>query len=315
MSDSQSSIPLSVQSSEATLKQQIVDFVGDFSIELLPKDSNLIAELHNYLPHGCSVYIANPPSASLDDVISVSAQLHQANYNPVPHILARELPSAGHLQQTLQRLKESGVEQLLLIAGDKGSPVGPFDSTLQLLETGLFEQYEFKSIGIAGHPEGSPYAGPNLLGKALKIKNDYAENTVTDMYIVTQLSFDPDNLINWSRVITQAGNRLSIHIGMAGPTKLRTLLLYGKKCGIGASLRTLMKKATALSNLITISTPDELITAIARHRNLETDSPFVKAHFFSFAGFKQTARWVNAVANGQFSMRADGKGFVVEPEG
>ncbi len=314
MSDSQASIPLSVQSSETDLTQQIVDFVGDFSIEILPKDSNLIAELPDYLSHGTTVYIANPPSASLDDVISVAAQLHRANYKPVPHILAREIPSAGHLQQTLQRLKESGVEQLLLIAGDKSSPLGPFDSTLQLLETGLLEQYEFKSIGVAGHPEGSPYAGPNLLGKALKIKNDYAENTATDMYMVSQLSFDSNNLINWSRVITQAGNRLPIHIGMTGPTKLRTLLLYGKKCGIGASLRTLMKKATALANLITISTPDELITAIARHRKLESDCPFVKAHFFSFAGFKQTALWANAVINGRFSMRPGGKGFVVKQE-
>ena len=48
--------------------------------------------------------------------------------------------------------KEMGVKQVLVIGGSR-EPVGDFDSSIQLLETGYFEGMK---IGIAGHPEGSP---------------------------------------------------------------------------------------------------------------------------------------------------------------
>ncbi|MFQ5661301.1 MAG: methylenetetrahydrofolate reductase [Gammaproteobacteria bacterium] len=308
----ESDMSVTAQASSQDQKREIMDFVSDYSIEILPRDRALVATMPAFLSPGTSVSIGNPPSATISQVIEVAADIRRAGFNPVPHLLAREIPSKGHLQQTLEDLREAGVEQLLLIAGDKHSPSGPFNSTMELLETGLFEQYDFNKIGVAGHPEGSPYAGPNLLGKALSIKNNYAERSGTEMYILTQISFDAAHIINWSKIIADAGNRLPIHIGMAGPTRLRTLLHYGAKCGIGPSLRTLMKKATALANLITISTPDELIRSLTEYRRLKPGCPIVKVHFFSFAGFEKTALWANAVAGGQFRITSDGKGFEVD---
>ena len=44
------------------------------------------------------------------------------------------------------------VKQALVIGGSR-EPVGKFDSSIQILETGFFDGIK---IGIAGHPEGSP---------------------------------------------------------------------------------------------------------------------------------------------------------------
>ncbi len=300
------------QPARQDLSHQIEEFVQDFSIEILPRDRGLIPEIQGYLSPGTSVYVANPPSASLDEVIATAVELWAAGYNSVPHILVRELTGKGHLQKVLKKLRDGGIEQILLLAGDRHDPVGPFTSTLEALETGVIETFDFKKIGIAGHPEGSPYAGPSLLSPALAGKNDYARRTGTDMYIVSQLSFDAANIIKWSKIITAAGNRLPIHVGMAGPTKLRTLLNYGAKCGIGASLRTLTKKASALANLVSVSAPDQLIMELANYRAVEPDCPLVKAHFFSFAGFETTARWASAVAGGHYRLKPGGIGFEVE---
>ena len=45
-----------------------------------------------------------------------------------------------------------GVKQALVIGGSR-DPIGKFDSSIQMFETGFFEKIK---IGIAGHPEGSP---------------------------------------------------------------------------------------------------------------------------------------------------------------
>ena len=50
------------------------------------------------------------------------------------------------------RCKDVGVKQALVIGGSR-DPIGKFDSSIQILETGFFDGIK---IGIAGHPEGSP---------------------------------------------------------------------------------------------------------------------------------------------------------------
>ena len=296
---------------QVSLKQQIADFVRDYSIEMLPKDRSLIPKFPDFLAPNTSIYIAKPPNASLEDVIDVAADLRKAGFNPVPHIPARELSSKEVFEKVLERLRKADVDQILFIAGDRQDPAGPFTGTLELFESGFFEQFDLKKISVAGHPDGSPYAGPEILAKALKIKNDFNHKANVDLCIIAQVSYDPAGIIKWSQEIAAAGNQLPIHIGMPGPTKLKTLINYAVKIGIGPSLRSLKKKASAITDLLTISTPDEVIVALAKYRSEVADCPFVKSHFYSFAGIEKTALWANAVINGDFNLHSDGKGFEV----
>ena len=62
----------------------------------------------------------------------------------------------------VSRCKDVGVKQVLVIGGSR-EPIGSFDSSIQILETGFFDGIK---IGIAGHPEGSPDMSDTELEKA-----------------------------------------------------------------------------------------------------------------------------------------------------
>ena len=64
----------------------------------------------------------------------------------------QSIQSDPELKDYVSRCKDGGVKQALIIGGGR-EPLGKFDSSFQLLETGYFENMK---IGIAGHPEGSP---------------------------------------------------------------------------------------------------------------------------------------------------------------
>ena len=51
---------------------------------------------------------------------------------------------------------EAGVDEVLIIGGGVDQPVGAFDNSLQVLETGLLQKHGIRRVGVAGHPEGSP---------------------------------------------------------------------------------------------------------------------------------------------------------------
>mgnify|MGYP001214993311 CR=1 FL=1 len=50
---------------------------------------------------------------------------------------------------------EAGVDEALLLAGGSKKPLGDFDSSIQLIESGLFDNAGFKRLHVAGHPDVS----------------------------------------------------------------------------------------------------------------------------------------------------------------
>src|SRR5947207_890592 len=108
---------------------------------------------------------------------------------------------------------------------------------MQVLATGLLDRYGIRKIGVAGHPEGSPDITDEAIAQALRWKNDFAERTDADIYLVTQFCFEADPIIRWDKRIRAEGNRLPIHVGIPGLATLKTLMAHAKACGIGPSMR------------------------------------------------------------------------------
>ena len=104
------------------------------------------------LPKVKDVYITLLPGNDYREVATKAIELVKAGFNPVPHFPARSIKNQGELKDYVNRCKDGGTNQALVIGGS-AQPIGDFHSSLQLLETGLFEGLR---IGIAGHPEGSP---------------------------------------------------------------------------------------------------------------------------------------------------------------
>ena len=134
-----------------------------------------------------------------------------------------------------------GVEDVVALGGAVNRPVGEYESSMQLLETGLFDKHGIKRIGVAGHPEGSPDISDKGLAEALTWKNAFAERSDAYVYLATQFCFEAAPIIAWDQAIREAGNRLPIHIGIPGLATLKTLINHAKACGIGPSMRVLTR--------------------------------------------------------------------------
>ena len=69
---------------------------------------------------------------------------------------------------------------------------------------------------------------------------------------------------------------------------------------------------TQWANLLSQQAPDEMVTALAKHRAAHPGSRIKKIHFFAFGGVVKTARWANAVLSGRFVLNKEATGFRVE---
>ena len=294
---------------EVDVKEQIVKFVSTASIEVTPHEEYRLAEIARHLPPATNVYVAHPPRSHLQDVVRVAIKMQQLGLQARPHIVARALRSERELRIALADLYSAGIERILLIAGDRNAPAGPFSSTLDLLATGATLDCKINSIAIAGHPEGHEVIGPSLLWDALLTKQAFAQRTGTQMHVVTQFGFNPQAVLDWQRHSRERGITLPVHVGLAGPMTLPRLIHFAMQCGIGASLHVLMKSTSALTHLAHVkTTPEEMLLALVSAQSFAT---IVKPHFFGFGSSLDTARWLRAVIEGAFELKQDGLTFSV----
>ncbi|HXX03432.1 MAG TPA: methylenetetrahydrofolate reductase, partial [Xanthobacteraceae bacterium] len=234
-------------------------------------------------------------------------RVRAAGLQPVPHIAVRNYASAEVLDDFLARLNgEAGVDNVLVIAGDR-SECGPFRCALDAIDSGLLLRRGVHTIGIAGYPDGHPRISDDALSRALTEKIGAAEAIGLAVEIVTQFCFDVRVILDFIARVRAFGFDHRLHIGLAGPTSLASLMRYASRCGVRASTQALTQRAGLMRQMFTTAAPDDLIRALA-----DAAPAGIVPHFFSFGGIPATARWVRAVADGQITIQS-GEGFHVDP--
>lgn len=293
-------------------KQHVQDFFADFTLETTPGSAKKIADYRDYVRAGEKVYITFLPGSDFSDTVDVAIRLKNEGFAPIPHIAARSVPNKAFLENAIKRcVEEAGVERFLIIGGAVDEPLGEFDRTAQILETGLIDKYGVQSIGLAGHPEGSPDITDEGIKAALAFKNSFAERTDAECYLVTQFCFEAAPIIAWDKVLQTEGNRLPIHIGIPGLASLKSLIAHSKACGVGASMKILTKQAKNVSKLLLVNTPDPLCVDLATYKATDPNCGITGMHMYPLGGLKKTAHWSYAVRDGDFTMKANGTGFKV----
>ena len=296
-------------------KIRVAECMRGFTAETTPGAAAKIPDYRAHLAAGTTVYVTFLPGASFADTVSVATRLRSEGFEPVPHLAARSLPSKRFLDEQLARLTgEAGVTHVLAIGGATDRPSGPFSDSMQLMETGLLDRHGIRRIGVAGHPEGSPDIPDRAITAAIAWKNAFTERTDADLYIVTQFCFEAAPIIDWERRLRTEGNRLPIRIGIPGLATIKSLLAHAKGCGIGPSMAFLSRQARHLHKLMTISTPDRLVTALADHRAMDPDCGIEGVHVYPLGGLGKTALWCRAVADGRFTMNLSGDGFTIDAD-
>lgn len=280
---------------------QMEAFLQGYSIEVMPRTAAKVDNFRDLLPEGTRVYIAHIDGTPIEDMVETAARLSDDGYNVMPHFPARIIKDAATLEDWINRYQsEAGVKQALLLAGGVANPVGEFHSSMQLMETGLFDKAGFTHLHVAGHPEGNkdidPDGSDKMVMEALRWKQAFNERTDASIALATQFAFDADPIIDWANRLTAEGITLPIHIGIAGPAKLQTLIKFAIACGVGPSLSVLQKRAMDVTKLLLPYEPTDVLTKLAAHKAANPDFNITNVHFFPLGGIKTNANW--AIDNG-----------------
>lgn len=196
------------------------------------------------------------------------------------------------------KLREAGATDCVVLAGAVTNPLGPYPDSMSLLEADVLERKGFRSIGVAGHPEGSPDIPNNVIDRALMWKQEYAKSSAAEFYIVTQFVFEADPIIKWDQELQNKGVNLPVHIGVPGLATLKTLINHARACGIGPSMRFLTRQASNVTKLMTTNAPDTLLMDLSDHVKHQT-TLIRGVHFYPLGGMRKTAEWVEAVRQGK----------------
>jgi len=281
---------------ESGTNADVEAFLNGFSIEVMPRTAEKIDDFRALLPEGTRVYIAHIDGTPIEDMVATAKRLAADGFPVMPHFPARIIKDAATLENWIAMYQgEAGVDQALLLAGGVAEPQGEYHSSMQLLETGLFDKAGFKRLHVAGHPEGNkdidPDGSDRAVMEALRWKQDFSTRTDAQMALATQFCFEAGPVIEWANRIKAEGVDIPVHIGVAGPAKLQTLIKFAIACGVGPSLKVLQKRAMDVTKLLLPYEPDAFIAELAAHKAQNPEFNIERVHFFPLGGIKTNAAW------------------------
>jgi methylenetetrahydrofolate reductase (NADPH) len=244
------------------------------------------------LSPGSTVTVTASPRHGIERTLEVSELLVALGYQVVPHLAARMVSGAAHLEEIVERLRAANIREAFVIGGDASPAPGAYDDTGDLLEALACRPHSLARIGVAGYPEGHPSVSQARLLEALRRKQPSAD------YIVTQLCFDAEALLRWIGTIREAGIDLPVVVGLPGVVERRKLAEISLKTGVGASLRYLTRHGRQVATLARTRRydPTALASAVAAH----LDDPGVRiegVHLFTFNRIEATQAWVVRTAS------------------
>lgn len=270
----------------------------NYSVEISPTSEKVVASAVERLDKGTEVYLTWIPGEDPFRAVAPSGILRRAGLFPMPHIGARHVESTAQLDDLFGRLAAEGVDRVLLVGGERDKPLGPYDATLQVMQSGLLQKHKIMRVGIGGFPEGHPAISEKVLGESMVAKMNYAREIGLQVQVVTQFVFEGEPIAAWLKRIRAMGVDLPVRIGLAGPAGIATLTKYALHCGVGNSIKALTK-SSSFGRLLSERDPEPVIRElIAAAPNGDTSAPpfgISAFHFYTFGGLKKTVEWINAM--------------------
>lgn len=285
------------------VSDNLKDFLVNFSIEVMPSTAAKIESFKDILPINTRIYIAHIEGVPIEEMIQTAKRLQSEGFSVMPHFPARIIKNKSTLEEWIKKYQdEAGIDQALLLAGGVTNPHGIFENSMQLVETELFNKYNFKNLHFAGHPEGNKDidfdGSTNNVDEALLWKQKFNERTDIEVALTTQFCFEADPVIKWADSMIEKGINIPIHIGVAGPAKLQTLIKFSIACGVGPSLKVLQKRAKDVKKLLLPFEPNDFLETLAQHKKENPKFNITNIHFFPLGGINTSADWIkNATTN------------------
>jgi methylenetetrahydrofolate reductase (NADPH) len=278
------------------------------TVEVNIRELKLLEASRNFLTADRKVYVSFLPNQTWRQTENACRAVRMAGFDPIPHIPVRLLTSTKELSRVLTGLvREAGITDALLIAGDYARVAGPFKCVADVLRSGILSDHDLHRVSVAGHPEGHPKVPLADIRRAELEKVELAERSGLHVTLVTQFFFNATPFVTWVCGLRGSGVRSPIVAGLAGPATLTTLFKFAFRCGVGSSLRALGDRPTSLADLMGDQGPQVVMRALAEEQ-IGRKTDFSGFHFFCFGGFIRTCEWLHQVSEGRFKLN-DRAGF------
>ena len=234
--------------------------LDDFSMEMTGKDVAKVENAAGVIPPGTRINVTFLENEDLAMRVNAAAAVKRLGFTPVPHISARRLKSQEMLEEYLTALRDIGAaDNVLIIGGDPTVPMGPYEESLAVIESGLLQQYGVRHISIGGHPSGDPNIPADVLMPAIEKKAAALASLGIPGTIITQVDFDVDRVLSWVAEVRERGVELPIRVGVPGPASVKLLLGFASRLGISTSATIAKKYGLSVTNLLGKAGPENFI--------------------------------------------------------
>ena len=270
----------------------MVSVLDDFSMEMTGKDVARLEAAAAVIPPGTRIHITFLENEDLGMRVDAAAAVRRLGFTPVPHISARRIKSRAELEEFLSALRAADAsEYVFAVGGDPAVPLGPYEDSLALIESGVFWQYGVRHISIGGYPDGHPGIPSDVLWSALETKSAALAKLQLPGFVLTQVEFDVDRVLSWLAEVRQHGVELPVRVGVPGPTSVKGLLGFASRLGVSTSAAIARKYGFSVTNLLGKAGPETFIRGLEEGLDPAKHGE-VLLHFYTFGGFKSTAEWI-----------------------
>ena len=217
------------------------------------------------LPAGAPVSVTCSPAKGIPATLDLAGRLHDLGHDTVPHLSARTVEDRHHVRRIAAWLRDHGVREVFVIAGDGARGAGPYEEALTFLRDLLDASPGLAAVGVPGYPDHHPFIGERELHGLLRAKLAVIAEAGLAGSVTTQMCLDAPHILRWLTHERERGLDVPVDIGVAGVVDRAKLLTMGVRLGVGTSLRFLRKNRAVVTSMFAPGgyDPTDLVTAIA----------------------------------------------------
>src|SRR5260370_16243182 len=253
--------------------------------EVLPTE-DIEGLVTTHVPHEVTIPITASRRRGMEATIALAEGVCRQGYSVVPHLSARLIRDASHLREILDSIKQIGVRDVFVIAGDAREPAGEFPDSVSLLEAMMRAGRDLDDIGVSGYPESHSFIDDDMTIQAMWDKRRIAT------YIVSNLCFDPRVVKQWVGRVRRRKVELPLHIGMSGAADPATLLRISTRIGVVDSARFLRGHSNWFLRMMQPGgySPERFVRGLLPDL-AAPDRKVAGLHVFTFNEIEPTERW------------------------